>query len=73
MLPLSSTFTGFHYSLSHYMCIQNGVEKGDILDELCGERVFPSTRGKVNFKFANCEAVYEMFHFSVEACAADKL
>ena len=28
--------------------IQNGVERGDILDELCGDPVLASTHGKVN-------------------------
>ena len=28
--------------------VQNGVERGDVLDELCGEPVLASTHGKVN-------------------------
>ena len=27
---------------------QNGVERGDILDELCGDPVLSSTHGRVN-------------------------
>ena len=28
--------------------VQNGVERGDVLDELCGDPVLASTHGKVN-------------------------
>lgn len=36
------------------MCVrffQNGVERGDVLDELCGDPVVASTHGKVDGKF----------------------
>ncbi len=32
----------------NYVAIQSGVERGDVLDELCGDPVLSSTHGRVN-------------------------
>ena len=46
--------TRWPYRLSHYevILVQNGVERGDVLDELCGDPVLAYTHGRVNPVFA---------------------
>ena len=48
MFPLSFAFIA-KKDIYYFLSLQNGVEKGDVLVELCGEQVLPSVRGKVNF------------------------
>ena len=69
-LPSLQGWISIIFSL--YVCLQNGVEKGDVLDELCGEQVLPSSRGKVYLAIMNIMFT-EAFCMAVETGAADKL